>query len=133
MKSDFLSNGALKSVNRIGNIFCPGDEEFPSYSELGCIEHIDIMVENVPPADLADLNLLLTILSFCPKFVLTWMVKSMARSHWKEGPIQVLFRQLDLGLRGMIFGTYYSGKVGSNYTGKNPHEIVGFSVSRVTD
>lgn len=131
MKSNYLNGSAVKAVNRIGNILCPGDDVFPSYSELGCIEHIDIMLENAPAADIGDLNMLLTVLSVAPTDMLKWLVRKMAESHGKEGSANVLFRQLDFGLRGIIFGTYYSGKTGSNYTGKNPHEIIGFSVNRL--
>jgi len=100
---------------------------------LGCIEIIDNMFGNAPPADVKDLNLLLSILSFMPNAVLRWLVRKMATAHGKKGALNVLFRQLDFGLRGIIFGTYYSGEAGSGYKGENPHRIVGFELNRIVD
>jgi hypothetical protein len=133
LRSNYLSPSALKGLNRIGDILCPGDGEFPSYSTVGCIEHVDIALEYAPAADIKDLGLLLSILSFMPTFVLRWLVNQMADSHDSDGPLSPTFRQLDFGLRGIIFGTYYSGRSGSNYKGPNTHELVGFSINRIED
>lgn len=133
LRSDYMSKAAVKTVNRIGDILCPGNEEFPSYSETGCIEHIDKMLATVPSGDMGDLNLLLTILSIKPKFVLRWLVRNMGRAHEMNGPIADLLRMLDFGLRGIIFGTYYSGFVGADYKGKTPYEVLGYGINRVVD
>lgn len=133
LRSDYMSKAALRTVNRIGDILCPGDEEFPSYSQTGCIEHIDRMLATVPEGDMKDLNLLLTILSIKPKFVLRWLVRKMGSAHESSGPISDLLRMLDFGLRGIIFGTYYSGFVGAGYTGKTPYEVLDYEIKRVID
>lgn len=133
MKSDYLSNAGLRALVRIGDVLCPGDDEFPSYSETGCIEHVDRMLATVPEADMKDLNLLLSVLSIKPTFVLRWLVRNMAESHGSNGMLSSLFRMLDFGLRGIIFGTYYSGFVGADYKGKKPFEVIGFEVNRVSD
>ncbi len=132
-KSKYISTTALKGLNRVGDILCPGDGEFPSYSTLGCIEHVDIALEYAPPSDINDLGLLLSILSFMPSFVLRWLVNQMAASHASNGPLSTTFRLLDFGLRGIVFGTYYSGRSGKNYIGPNTHELVGFSINRIED
>lgn len=126
-----LNKSALKAVNRIGDIICPKNKDFPSYTELGCVEHVNSMIKYAPHSDIKDLNLLLSILSIMPKFVLTFMVKAITKSHSKNGVFSGLFRQLDFGLKGIILGTYYSGNVGSNYKGKTPLEIIEFSTIRM--
>ena len=126
-----LSPLAKKGLCRLGDIICPKNEEFPSYSELGVIEFVDEMLETAPESDIQDLGLVLMILSFMPTFVLVWLVKSMNNSHHKEGIISNLFRQLDFGIKGIIFSTYYSGEKGKNYSGKLPSEIIGFSMNRI--
>lgn len=133
MRSDYLSNAGVRALSRIGDILCPGDHEFPSYSETGCIEHVDRMLATVPPADMKDLGMLLTVLSFTPTFFLRWLVASMAKATDSNAPLSDLFRMLDFGLRGIIFGTYYSGFVGADYKGKTPNEVIGFEVNRVVD
>lgn len=132
-KSNHISPSAVKGLTRIGDILCPGDDYFPSYSKLGCVEHVDIALEHAPASDIKDLGLLLSILSFMPGFVLRWLVRQMAESHDSNSALSTTFRQLDFGLRGIIFGTYYSGRSGSGYSGPNTHELVGFSVNRVED
>jgi hypothetical protein len=130
-KSNHISPAAVKGLTRIGDILCPGDDYFPSYSKLGCVEHVDIALEYAPVSDIKDLGLLLSILSFMPGFVLSWLVRQMAESHDRDSALSITFRQLDFGLRGIIFGTYYSGRSGSGYIGPNTHELVGFSINRV--
>ncbi|PCJ87837.1 MAG: hypothetical protein COA57_03975 [Flavobacteriales bacterium] len=126
-----LGNSAKKALNRIGDIICPKNGDFPSYSEYGAIEHVDDMLETAPESDINDLNMLLAILSFMPNAILKWLVKSVSKSHWKNGGVTTLFRQLDFGLKGIIFGTYYSGKKTAVYNGKIPTEVIGFSINRI--
>ena len=132
-KSNYISTKALKGLNRVGDILCPGDGEFPSYSTLGCIEQVDIALEYAPSSDINDLGLLLSILAYMPDLVLRWLVNQMAESHESNRSFSTTFRQLDFGLRGIVFGTYYSGRSGKNYTGPNTHELVGFSINRIED
>lgn len=129
--SKVFSSSALKALTRIGDILLPKNGEFPSFSESGCLEHVDDVASYAPADDLKDLNLLLSILSFMPDFLLRWVVKSMNNSHGKDGLMLDLLRMLDLGLKGILFGTYYSGKVGKNFKGKSPFEVIDFKVTRI--
>jgi hypothetical protein len=38
---------------------------------------------------------------------------------------------LDIGIRGLVLGLYYSGARGKNYSGKTPEEVIGFELNRV--
>ena len=129
--SKVFSSSALKALTRIGDIIVPKNGEFPSFSESGCLEHVDDVASYAPANDLKDLNLFLSILSFMPGFLLKWLVKSMNNSHGKDGGLSDLFRMLDLGLKGIIFGTYYSGKIGKNFKGKAPMDVIDFKVTRI--
>lgn len=129
--SEIFSKFALKGLNRLGDIMVPKNGQFPAFSETGCLEHVDDIVSYAPQNDLKDLNLLLSILSFMPGFVLLWLVKTMTNSHHKDGKFYDIFRMLDFGLKGIILGTYYSGKVGINYKGKPPLQVIDFSINRI--
>lgn len=131
--SKILSKQALKTLNRIGDIIVPENKEFPKFSDTASLQHIDDLLEYAPQDDIQDLNMLLTALAFSPKFVLKWLVAKMETAHKNEGPLGTLFRQLDFGVKGLIFSCYYSGKTGDNYQGKNPLEIIGYSINRVED
>ncbi len=131
-KMSKLNKTSLKALNRLGDIYCPKNGEFPSYSELGCVQHVNTMVAYTPASDVKDLNLLLNILAYMPTFFLKWLVKIVTNSAKKYGSSPLL-RQLDFGLKGIILGTYYSGKTGDNYQGKKPLDIIGFSINRIED
>ncbi len=131
--SKILSKSALIAVNRIGDIIIPHSNEFPSFSEAGGIEHIDDIMSYTPPGDVKDLNMVLSILAYCPGFVLNILVKQMLSSNKKTGPLSPILRQLDIGLRGIVFTCYYSGKTGSSYKGKNPLDIIGYKITRLED
>ena len=65
MKIDFtsayFSPRALKALNRLGDILVPGDDELPSFSEYGGLQHIDKMVSYAPIDDINDLNMAMLI------------------------------------------------------------------------
>ena len=131
--SEILSKSAIKGVIRLGDIMIPGNADLPSYSEYGGIEHVDDLLEHAPSSDIGDLNLILAILSFMPGFVLKWMVGKMTRSHQGGNGISVIFRQLDLGLKGIILSTYYTERGGANYQGIRPLDAVGYKINRIID
>ncbi len=131
MKSQYLSDSAIKGLLKVGDILIPGDDEFPSFSEYGCIEHIDDVVAFAPAGDIKDLGMVLGILSALPKSMLLWLVRKMATSHTNDGPLGPLLRQLNMGIRGIVFSLYYSEKPGSSYKGKNPTEMIGFTLNKV--
>jgi hypothetical protein len=131
--SKYLSRPALRALNRLGDLLIPADGEFPSFSQFGGLEQVDEFVAYVPEADAKDLNLLLTILGFMPTFVLSWLLRKIANASNNNGPAGPIFRQLDTGLRGIIYSCYYSGRAGANYRGRNPLEIIDFELVRVED
>ena len=131
--SQILSKAAIKGVNRLGDIIIPGIEDLPSYSEFGGVEHVDDLLKYAPSSDIGDLNLILAILSFMPSFVLKWVVAKMTRSHHGGNGMSVIFRQLDLGLKGIILSTYYTEKGGSNYQGVRPLDRVGYKINRILE
>lgn len=129
--SKILSSSAIKAITRIGDIMIPRNGELPAYSEVKGLEFIDDVVSYAPESDLKDLNLLLSILSFMPTSILKWLVNKMAKSHNEEGALSVIFRQLDFGIRGIVFATYYTEKTSPSYKGKKPIDVIGYSINRL--
>ena len=130
-----FSKRAIKGLCRLGDIIVPGDEEFPIYSKVAGTHKLNDMVQYAPDEDIELLGFLLTILSFMPGFVLRWLIKSMgaATRESKSGIIPATFRQLDLGIRGLVFSTYYTELTNPDYKGKTPFEIMGYEINRVVD
>ncbi len=133
MKSAYLSKEALKGLNRIGDILVPGDNGFPSFSEYDCIEHVDDILAYAPAEDVKDLGMVLRLLNLLPKFLLLKLVKTLAAAPQNHGPLGTLLRQLNMGVRGIVFSLYYSEKPGQEYSGTDPEKLIGFSLNRVRD
>ena len=131
MASTYLSKGAIKGLTRIGDILIPGNDEFPSFSSFMCMDHIDGLVSYAPIDDINDLGMVLGILSILPKSILVWLVKMMANAHKNQGPLGTLLRQLNMGVRGIVFSLYYSDKPGISFKGKKPDEMIGFTLNKV--
>ena len=112
-------------------VLIPGDDEFPSFSAFMCMHHIDDLVAHAPSDDINDLGMVLGILSIMPRGVLVWLVKTMSNAHNNHGPLGTLFRQLNMGIRGIVFSLYYSEKPGINYKATNPTEMIGFTLNKV--
>jgi hypothetical protein len=129
--SKILSSNAIKALYRIGDIMVPKNEEFPSYSEVRGLDFIDDVLVYAPENDIADLNMLLSLLNFMPTVILKWLVSKMAESHKEEGALAVVLRQLDFGIRGIIFSTYYTEKTSLSFKGKKPIDIIGYNISRL--
>ena len=133
MKSAYFSAASLRGLNRMGDVFVPAYDEFPSFSESGSIEMVDNMIAYLPDEDVTLLNIVLTLFSMMPVGFLKWLVRTMENSLDKVGTLPSLMRQLNMGLRGIIFGCYYSGRTGADYQGKNPLDIIGYHINRVED
>lgn len=131
MNSNFLNQRALKGMARIGDLLIPGDGEYPSFTDYCCLEHIDDLVSYAPRDDIKDLNMVLALLSYMPAGVLRWLVRSMANAHQNDGKLGTLFRQLNLGIRGIVFSLYYSEKPGKEYTAEHPVVKIGFTLNKV--
>lgn len=133
MTSKYFSKSALRALSRLGDMMIPRNGEFPSFTEFGGLEHIDTLAAYAPADDMKDLNMALSILAFMPGFVLRWLLKMMEKAPENNGPLGPVFRQLDFGLRGLLFSCYYTDKVGSNYTGPKPLDIINYSITRIED
>ena len=133
MTSKFLNKSAVKGLSRIGDILIPGNSRFPSFSQYQCLDHIDDVLAYAPTDDVSDLKMVLSIFSFLPKSTLRWIVKQMETAHKGSGAISSLFRQLNMGIRGIVFSLYYSEKPGPGFHGDNPIEMIGFTLNKIQD
>ncbi len=125
IKSNYLGPRELKGLQKIGDIMIPRHDEFPSFSDTGCLTHVDDAVSQLDPIDLNDLKLFLKIASFLPTFMVKLVIKLL---DW--GPIALL-RLGNLGVRGIVYSLYYSNKTAPEYQGPKPHDIIGYHVKTV--
>ncbi len=115
MNSNYYSRLSLWGIQKSGNILVPGLEGSPSFSEIGCIEHIDRMLENMPSQDVKDIGIVFALFALTPTPILRALFWILSKSHFFPDRLGGhLFRLLWMGIRGIIFSLAYSG-----YTGRN--------------
>lgn len=131
MASKYFSPKAIQGLNRIGDILIPQSDEFPSFSTYGAAERVDDIVAYAQRGDVATLNTVLGVMAWLPNRFLLWIAANMAEAHTSNSFIAPLFRQLNTGLRGIIFTAYYAGKSGKDYQGPDPLDIIGYKLNRV--
>lgn len=107
MNSKFLSQSELMGVVKVGDSILPGFEEFPSFTESGCIQNIDRVIAFVPERDLKDLKMLLGVFSILPRPFVKMLMGFIEFLFEKNLPMGPIFRQIRLGMRGIVFSTYY--------------------------
>ncbi len=120
MISKHLKNRQIQAVNKIGDCLLPGEGSFPSFSQSHAVQHCDRVLDYMPKQDLEDLKVLLTILSFFPKWILTIVFWKLEFSWNYRLPMPAVLRLIRIGIRGLIMSLYYSG-------GK-PYQVIGYQV-----
>ncbi len=130
-----FSNRAVKGLLKIGNIYCPKNGDFPAYEEIAGTWKYNDLAANVPEDDFNSLNMVLGIFSFFPVFILKWLVGVFERSQYNpsDGIISSTCRQLNIGLRGLCYSTYYSEFHQPDYKGKKPLDVIDYHLNRVVD
>jgi hypothetical protein len=119
-------------LNKIGDIYFPGEGACPSFSKLGCVEHVGFALGHLPEDDRQSLQLLLGVVGTLPKAfarLLIWLGEFGPRT---PGPLGVGLRFLRLGLKGIVTSLYYSGERGAGYQGPTPLDILDYRVSVYT-
>lgn len=127
MKSTFLSLRQLDTLQRIGDFMLPGASNMPSFSETDSLSFVDEILSETPEPDVKDLAMLLSVLAFLPGSVIAWLVKLAQRADKFPGLLGGQLRLLDLGLRGVIFSLYYSGKTGGRQSLRHLCKRLGLS------
>lgn len=132
MNSRFLNETQIRGLDKLGDVYFPGDGEFPSFSACGCVEHVDIALEGLPEDDRGSLKMLLSIVGMAPVGLARLLVRMAEGGAKWPGPLGVGMRFLRLGLRGVVTSLYYSGETGSGYAGRSTLDAIGYEVSVFT-
>lgn len=127
MPSRFLSERELAALTRIGDIMLPGDNEFPSFSQTGCVQFVDDLLCVMDVHDRRSLKILLRVCSLLPSVIVKgvlWLCQTR-----REASLHLV----ELGLKGVVMSLYYSNKTAPAYAGPTPLEVIGFELQRVRD
>jgi len=123
-----LSPRHRRTLERVGDIMIPGGEGFPCFSETGVIIHVDPLLEVTPAEDVRGLRILLSVLSFLPDGLLARFLRMIRREDRAPGLLAGAFRNIHIGLKGLVMSLYYSNCTGLNYTGPKVHALIGYEL-----
>lgn len=124
-----LNSMQIAAMNRLGNIICPRNGEFASFSDLDVVAHADIVLNELPESDLKDLKLLLIVMWFLPTPLMHVFLVVLEKMKNLGGELGSLIRMMNFGLRGLTFALYYSGLKGPRaISQKSPVDVIGFAV-----
>lgn len=129
----YLTAGQFRGLVKLGDVYAPGNDELPSFSELGCAEHADDVLEYLPEDDRKALITLLGLLRWSPQFKLRWLVSFLEYAPNIPGPPGNVLRLLQTGLKGLVMSLYFSGRKGKAYTGRSPLEVIDYEVTVFTE
>lgn len=127
--SKIFNPSQIRVIERIGDIMIPKAEDFPSFSELGAVHAIDRVMEPADPQDIKDLGMLLSVLRFMPDAFIRFIINIAVNAHKNDSFLGPLLRQLDIGLRGIVFSLYYANLKSDDYTGKTPFDVMEFELN----
>jgi len=100
---------SIKGILKAGDIIIPGSDEFPNFSSTNFIQHFSRMSSFMNQDDLDGLKLLTSLMALMPKSMIRLMLWCASHHQFAPGPLGVTLRQINLGIRGIIFTMYYSG------------------------
>jgi hypothetical protein len=125
MSSKHLGSLQIAAINKVGDVLVPGAAGFPKFSSSGVVKQVDRLLDHMPPGDLGDLKVLLTILGFFPPFMIAAVMRLLEWAPRIPGPIGAVLRLVRLGLRGIIMSLYFQDA--------RVHQALGYRVSVYTD
>ena len=106
--SRYLSAHQLRGLDRLGDVYLPGDGVLPCFSATGCSREIDSVLGYLPEGDRSDLGLLLRILGWLPAFLVAGFVWLTERGESIPGGLGALLRFARIGTRGLVMSLYWS-------------------------
>lgn len=125
----FLTQREIRGLNKVGDLVIPGGYGLPSFSETGCVGHVDEVMAPTPAADVKDFKLLMKVLSFAPDVAIKGILKLLDKESAFPEPIGGLLRLLNVGIKGVVFSLYYSNNTSQFYQGPLVHEAIGYHVN----
>lgn len=94
---------------RIGNVFAPGNDELPPYAYTEAVAWVAEILAASSQKDEESLRVVALALGVLPNVLLRFSLRILALWAYKTGAIGALPRLLMIGLKGVVFTSYYAG------------------------
>jgi aldehyde dehydrogenase (NAD+) len=129
--SKYFSQTQLLGLQKAGDVILPGTELSPSFSDTGCIDHVDRQAAYLSTDDLGGLRVLLRLLRHAPRWSIRLLLTACRANARFPGYLGTALRTIDIGLRGLVTSLYYSNLTGDRYRGKKVFDILGWDAKLV--
>jgi len=124
--SRYFNRNQIKGLLKAGDIILPGTERSPSFSQTGCIKHIDKMAEYLNEDDLKGLRMVLSAFKYFPGWLIYIVMLCTKYKRFFPGFMGAAFRMLEIGVKGAIITPYYSNLTGKDYNGPKVFDVIGW-------
>lgn len=104
-----MNHFALMGLKKAGNILVPGEGEFPRFAELALWSEMPRITQDMYADDKSGLFALLTVFGLLPSPVVRFIFWLANQDRFFPRPLATVLRQIDVGVRGIVFTLYYSG------------------------
>lgn len=105
------SGRVLQGLARLGDawigVSAGSNDRMPRFSETKFKDSLPILLDAMSDADRSDLTLLLTILGYCPKWSMSFFIRSLFFGSKIPGSFGAFFRTVRISLKGLIVTLYY--------------------------
>jgi hypothetical protein len=103
--SKHLNERQLRGLEKMGTTLIPGDGVLPPFGVSECSRHVDRVLDYMPAPDLADLKMLLGLMSFLPMPAIWLFMRFLEASV--NLPFAGVLRFARIGIRGLVMTLYY--------------------------
>ncbi len=124
--SKYFSQSQLKGLSKVGDVILPGTDSSPSFSETGCITHMDRMAAYMAKDDLEGLRMILSLFRWMPKWKISILMKLCSKSEKMPSFLGTALRMLELGVKGAVISPYYANTSKKEYSGKTVYDAIGW-------
>lgn len=108
MRHDF-SSLSIKGLTKAGDIVLPGGDGFPRFSETEFVHHFGRVAHYMNPDDKAGLKFLTALMALLPTPLVRFILWVATLHPYVPGFFGTPLRQINIGVRGVLFTLYYSG------------------------
>jgi hypothetical protein len=127
--SRHFSQHQIRGVLKVGDIILPGSSRLPSFSQTGCVAHIDRMLAYLSPEDLNGLRFVFSVLCWSPRWLIHLVLLASKNNRWFPGFIGAGLRMLEIGTKGTVMSLYYANLTSQGYTGPKVFDAIGWDTA----
>ncbi|MEK7355469.1 MAG: aldehyde dehydrogenase family protein, partial [Bdellovibrionota bacterium] len=103
-----LTRLQAKGIAKAGDLMVPGSSDMPSFSRSGSIAAADRIVSFLTESDRAGLKGVAVLFAILPRPLVKVVLSLAANANRLPGWLAPPFRELNLGVKGVVMSLYYS-------------------------